>query len=49
MRAVEVILRKREGHELSREEIRFFIDGYARSEIPDYQAAALAMRSSSGA
>jgi pyrimidine-nucleoside phosphorylase len=43
MRAVEVILRKREGHELSPEEIRFFIDGYARSEIPDYQAAALAM------
>ena len=43
MRAVDVILRKREGHELTREEIAFFVDGYTRGTIPDYQASALAM------
>ena len=43
MRAVDVIQRKRDGHELTREEISFFIDGYTRGEIPDYQASALAM------
>ena len=43
MRMVDIIIKKREGHELSDEEIRFFIDGYVRNEIPDYQASALAM------
>jgi pyrimidine-nucleoside phosphorylase len=43
MRAVDIILRKREGLELSREEIAFFIAGYTGGEIPDYQASALAM------
>jgi len=43
MRAVDVILKKRGGGELSREEIGFFVDGYTRGEIPDYQASALAM------
>jgi len=43
MRAVDIILKKRGGGELSREEISFFIDGYTRSDIPDYQASALAM------
>ena len=43
MRAVDIILRKREGETLSRDEIAFFIAGYARGEIPDYQASALAM------
>ena len=43
MRAVDVISRKRDGHALSPEEIAFFIGGYTRGEIPDYQAAALAM------
>ncbi len=43
MRMVEVIERKRDGEELSREEIGFFIDGYVRGEIPDYQASALLM------
>ncbi len=36
MRAVDIIIRKREGQELSREEIEFFIDGFTRGEIPDY-------------
>ncbi len=43
MRAVDIILKKRGGGELSREEISFFIDGYTRDQVPDYQASALAM------
>ena len=43
MRAVDVIIRKRDRRELNREEIEFFIQGYANGEIPDYQAAAFAM------
>lgn len=43
MRMVDVISKKREGKELTTEEIRFFIDGYTNSTIPDYQASALAM------
>jgi pyrimidine-nucleoside phosphorylase len=43
VRAVDVIQRKRDGHPLSPEEIAFFIEGYTKGEIPDYQAAALAM------
>lgn len=43
MRAVDVIQRKRNGLELTREEIDFFIQGYAAGEIPDYQASAFTM------
>lgn len=43
MRAYEIILKKRNGEELSREEIEFFIDGYVKGTIPDYQVSALAM------
>lgn len=43
MNAVDVIAKKRDGGELSRAEIDFFVHGYARDEIPDYQAAAWAM------
>jgi pyrimidine-nucleoside phosphorylase/thymidine phosphorylase len=43
MRAVEIVRRKRDGGVLSADEIRFFLDGYTRGEIPDYQAAALLM------
>lgn len=43
MRAVDIIIKKRDKLELSREEIDFFVNGYARDEIPDYQAAAWAM------
>jgi pyrimidine-nucleoside phosphorylase len=38
-----VIGRKRGGGELSAQEIEFFVSGYTRGEIPDYQASALAM------
>ena len=43
MRIVDLIQRKRDGGELSREEIEFFLQGYLRTEIPDYQAAAMLM------
>ncbi len=38
-----IIERKREGNELSSEEIHFLIDGFTRGSIPDYQMSAFAM------
>jgi pyrimidine-nucleoside phosphorylase len=43
MRAVDIIMNKRAGKELSREEIGFLIGGYVAGEIPDYQVSAWAM------
>jgi pyrimidine-nucleoside phosphorylase len=43
MRAVDVIIKKRDRAELTREEIDFFVQGFTRGDIPDYQAAAWAM------
>ncbi len=43
MRMFDIIKKKRDGEKLSKEEIRFFVDGYAKGEIPDYQASALCM------
>lgn len=43
MRAVDVIVKKRDGGELSLEELEFFITGFTNGEIPDYQASAWAM------
>lgn len=43
MRAVDIIVKKRDHQELSPQEIRFFVDGFTRGDIPDYQAAAWAM------
>lgn len=43
MRTVDLIRRKRDGEELSPEEVRDFVDAYTRSEIPDYQASAFLM------
>lgn len=43
MRAVDIIIKKRNGEELSSEEIKFFVQGFASGDIPDYQAAAWAM------
>ncbi len=43
MRAVDVIIKKRDGGELTTEEIQFFIQGYTQGTIPDYQAAAWLM------
>ena len=43
MRMYDIIRKKRDGGELSDEEISFFVSGYTRGEIPDYQASALCM------
>src|SRR2546430_1521834 len=43
MNALEVIGRKRDGHEHTPEEIQFLVAGYVRGEIPDYQMAAWLM------
>ena len=43
MRMYDVIAKKRDGHELSSEEIYGFIEGYVDGSIPDYQASALLM------
>ncbi len=43
MRINEIIIKKRDGGVLTNEEIQFFVDGYTKGEIPDYQASALLM------
>lgn len=43
MRMIDIIEKKRDGHTLTTEEINFFIDGYVKGDIPDYQASSLAM------
>jgi pyrimidine-nucleoside phosphorylase len=43
LRAVDIIQRKRDGAELTRQEITSFVERYTRGEIPDYQASALTM------
>ncbi len=43
MKAVDVIINKRDKKALSHDEIDFFVQGYTHGEIPDYQAAAWAM------
>ena len=43
MRAVDIIMKKRDGNELSREEIAFLIGGYVAGDIPGYQVSAWAM------
>ena len=43
MRTVDLIHRKRDGEELSAEEIAYVVDGYTNGTIPDYQASAFLM------
>lgn len=43
MKAVDIIIKKREKGELTKEEIEFFIRGFTTGDIPDYQASAWAM------
>ncbi len=43
MRTVDLIHRKRDGEELTPEEITAIVDGYTRNEIPDYQMSAFLM------
>ena len=43
MRAVDIIQKKRDGIELTKEEIQWLIEGYVAETVPDYQMAAFAM------
>ena len=43
MNPVDIIIKKRDGNELSQEEIQFFINGFVAGSIADYQVAAWAM------
>ncbi|MGG4034070.1 pyrimidine-nucleoside phosphorylase [Paenibacillus cisolokensis] len=43
MRMVDLIAKKRDGLELTTDEIRFMIEGYTKGDIPDYQMSAMAM------
>jgi pyrimidine-nucleoside phosphorylase len=43
MRMVDIIEKKRNGEELTTEEIRFFVEGYTDGTIPDYQVSSLMM------
>lgn len=43
MRMVDLIIKKRQGEALSRDEIAFWIDGYVNGIIPDYQTSAMCM------
>ena len=43
MRTVDVIQKKRDGLELTSDEIKWLIEGYVAGTVPDYQMAAFAM------
>lgn len=43
MKMIDLINKKKDGYELSKEEIAFFIENYTKGSIPDYQASALLM------
>ncbi|MEW6001284.1 MAG: thymidine phosphorylase [Nitrospirota bacterium] len=43
MRAVDIIRKKRDGGKLTKNELSFFIDGYLRNEVPDYQMSSFLM------
>ena len=43
MTAYDIIMKKRRGYELSKEEIQWVTDGYVKGDIPDYQMSALLM------
>ena len=43
MRMVDIIEKKRDGHQLTSEEIQFIINGYTDGSIPDYQVSAFLM------
>ncbi len=43
MNILDIIAKKRDKKELTKQEIDYFINGYTKGEIPDYQAAAFVM------
>ena len=43
MRMYDLIMKKRNGGALTKEEITYMISGYTKGEIPDYQMSAMMM------
>ena len=43
MNMIELITKKKEGDALSGDELKYFVNGYTRGDIPDYQASAFLM------
>ena len=43
MRMIDIITKKRDNKELTKEEIDFFVQGYTNGEVPDYQVSSLLM------
>lgn len=43
VRMVDMIIKKRNGDQFTKEEINFIINGFSKGDIPDYQLSALAM------
>ena len=43
MNMIDIISKKRDNQKLTKEEIEFFINGYVKGEIPDYQVSSLLM------
>ncbi len=43
MKAVDIIIKKREKQVLTKQELEFFVNGFTSGEIPDYQASSWAM------
>src|SRR3712207_5857127 len=43
MRMIDLIVKKRNGQELTTEEINYFVDNYTKGNIPDYQVSSLLM------
>ena len=43
MQILDIIEKKKQGFELSKEEIDYFVSGYTENRLPDYQISALLM------
>jgi pyrimidine-nucleoside phosphorylase len=43
MRAADIVIKKRDQQQLTKQEIDFFVQGFTKGEIPDYQVSAWAM------
>ena len=43
MNILDIIAKKRDNKELTKEEIKYFVEGYTKGEVTDYQASALVM------
>ena len=43
MRALDILIKKRDGHSLSNDEINFLVESYSKNDVPDYQMSAFTM------